>query len=488
MKISASFVGILFSPDLCYNTPKACCYRPDRAPSRDRAHFLKGWLRMRFDSFSHMTEYYAERTPDAPALIYGRNAEKMLSFRQFADAVNERAAVLRVNAPASYGILCDGSAECVIEIFAAALTGIRIVLLNENLPEDVLPELLAYTRIERLWGDEDLAEEMAPYLASGVPAEPGQILFFTSGTTSRSKAVVLTQQSLMASAWNGSSLLPLAPSDRLLCMLPLDHVFGFVCGVLWGLSCGAAVALGRGPRHYHEDCAFFRPTALSAVPMLWGFLVKHKALNPELKLVLIGAGDCLPALLAAGNALGIRICFGYGLTETSSGVALSIEGDPYAMTVCPDDAVTIAPDGEILLQAPTCVMRGYYHMEEATDEVLKDGIFHTGDLGSVDEDGKLHVAGRKKEMLVRADGTKIFLPEYEAECAAALGTADVCICERDGALTLIAAGTGFKEQEILQKLRSVTALRPRGQQFVKIELRDTPLPRTAGGKLKRWEV
>ena len=117
-------------------------------------------------------------------------------------------------------------------------------------------------------------------------------------------------------------MLPLSPDDTLMCMLPLGHVFGFVCGLLWGLSSGASVALGRGSRHYMDDLLFFRPTTLSAVPLLWGFLLKYKVINPELKLVLIGAGDCSRQLLEAAHALGIRVAFGYGLTETSSGVAI----------------------------------------------------------------------------------------------------------------------------------------------------------------------
>ena len=75
--------------------------------------------------------------------------------------------------------------------------------------------------------------------------------------------------------------LVLAPEDVLMCMLPLDHVFGFVCGLLWGLSCGACVALGRGQRHYFDDLKFFKPTALSAVPMLLGFLWQKQLLNRE---------------------------------------------------------------------------------------------------------------------------------------------------------------------------------------------------------------
>ena len=100
----------------------------------------------------------------------------------------------------------------------------------------------------------DLVSELAPYLTGGVSEGEGQILFFTSGTVEAAKAVVLTDQSLCASAWNGGQMLPLSSEDRLLCVLPLNHVFGFVCGLLWGLSSGASVALGRGMRYWLGLC------------------------------------------------------------------------------------------------------------------------------------------------------------------------------------------------------------------------------------------
>ena len=91
----------------------------------------------------------------------------------------------------------------------------------------------------------------------------------------------------------------------------------------------------------------FRPTVASLVPEMAAFLAVRKLFNPELSLVLIGAGDCSDTVLSAVRSSGIRVCFGYGLTETSSGIALSIGEDPRAMTVCPDYKVEIEPDGEI---------------------------------------------------------------------------------------------------------------------------------------------
>lgn len=248
------------------------------------------------------------------------------------------------------------------------------------------------------------------------------LLFFTSGTTSMSKAVALSGESLCFSAYSGGEMLPLEASDILMCMLPLAHVFGFVCSLLWPLSSGAAVALGRGPRHYMDDLNYFKPTVLSAVPSLLGFLLRCRSINSQLRLILVGAGDCPPALLEQASALGIKVSFGYGLTETSSGVAISVRDDPYAMEICPGVNISLAPAGEILIRAPGSMMEGYYRQPEATAQVLKDGLLYTGDLGRFDSDGRLHITGRKKEVLVLSDGTKLFLPEYEAAIAKVLGS------------------------------------------------------------------
>ena len=439
---------------------------------------------MRFDGFEHLLSYFAELTPDAPALRYENST---VNFSGLYDMVKKRSSELRETGKTCLGILSDGSLNCVAEIFAANLAGMQVVMLDASLDTAILMQLIRYTDIDLLWGDEDLTEELLPALTEGVSDGKGKLLFFTSGTTARSKAVVLTDHSLCQSAWNGSEKLPLSPEDTLMCMLPLGHVFGFVCGLLWGLSCGACVALGRGARHYLDDCGHYRPTAVSVVPLLMGFLLKQHCINPELRLILVGAGDCPASLLNAAAAAGLRVSFGYGLTETSSGVAISVSGDPFAMEVCPDDTITIADDGEILIQAPTCMMQGYYKMPDDTAAVLKDGVLSTGDLGSFDTEGKLHITGRKKDMLVLPDGTKIFLPEYEAPLMQVLGSTELAVILHEGRPALVFSGEA-DPWDISVKLRDTMRQLPRGQQITEIIVTADPLPRTATGKIKRWEL
>ena len=441
-------------------------------------------MAVRFQSFEDLLSAWAEKSPEAPALRY---EGECLSFRALRERVLRRAEELRATGKTCLGLLSDGSLGCVVELFAANLAGLQLVMLDQSLPDAVLRGLVAYTDVDLLWGDEELCEELRPNLTRGVQDGKGKILFFTSGTTERSKAVVLTDYSLCQSAFNGGEKLPLQPGDNLLCLLPLGHVFGFVCGLLWGLSSGACVSLGRGARHYADDFQHYRPTAVSVVPLLLGFVLQQHCLNEELKLILVGAGDCPPQLLQAVAARGIRVSFGYGLTETSSGVAISVGGDPYAMEVCPDDTITIAEDGEILIASPTCMMQGYYKWPQYTEEVLRHGVLSTGDLGRFDEEGRLHITGRKKDMLVLSDGTKIFLPEYEAALMKALEHTELAVVLRRGRPVLIYSGAADRK-ELQDRLLPVMATLPRGQQLGDVIVMQEPLPRTASGKVKRWEL
>ena len=440
---------------------------------------------MLFQSFGELLAFRAAQNADAPALFIERGgAPAAVSFKELADAVEKRAGELRSGGKTAEGVLCDGSAEAVIEIFAAAKAGLQVTLLGP----DATGDDVTLSDCDLLWGDDEFREELSPYLTEGVADGAGRLLFFTSGTTSRQKAVALTEASLCASAWNGGALLPLSPDDRLLCMLPLNHVFGFVCALLWPLSCGAAVAMGRGQRHYFDDCDFYRPTVLSGVPTLLGFLLQRRLLNEEMRLVLIGAGDCPPEIPRALKALGKRVSFGYGLTETSSGVALSLGEDPYAMQVCPETPVTLAPDGEILITSPTCMMQGYYKDTAATAEALRGGVLYTGDMGMFDENGLLHITGRKKEILVFSDGTKIFLPEYEQALSPVLAGRDYAVADLSGAPVLVVRGDAGELVDLTLRLSEVMRDMPFSHRLKDIFFLSEPLPRTATGKIKRWEL
>ena len=450
---------------------------------------------IRYEGFADLVDRMVASAPGKAALVACGNDGAVLgiTWEDFAERVRMRSAQLARSGGRCEAILADGSPDCVVEVFAAVKAGLQVALVDPLMPNQVLGPLLAAVDADAVWASSAVRQAQVEHLVeSGMPPAcgPRSLLFFTSGTTSASKAVVLTDSSLMASAFNGSSLLPLSPDDTLLCLLPLSHVFGFVCGLLWGLSCGATVALGRGPRHYGDDLSVFDPTAVAVVPKLLEFLVARDALNDRLQLVLVGAADCPDDLLATVRNRGIRASLGYGLTETSSGVALSTGDDFHAMTICPEHRVTIGADGEILVHAPTCLMRGYYRDEQKTAAAVCDGVLHTGDTGYVDEQGLLHVVGRLKDVIVLPGGTKVFLPEYEAAISEALGEDDVAVVHVQGKLVLACGRllADRSDRDLLDAIGPAMAAYPPGSRIGRIVRLGTALPRTAAGDVERWKI
>lgn len=322
-------------------------------------------------------------------------------------------------------------------------------------------------------------------LAAGF--EGGRFLFQTSGTTASARDVILDEKAILRSAWNGEMMMHCTSHDRLLSLLPMTHIFGFVCTLIWPLSRGAEVDLGRGMRHFMDDPNYFRPTILPVVPTLLKFLMGIGALNPELKAILVGAGPCDGELLRAAQSRGIDVRFGYGLTETASGLAISLENeDPTAMALCPDTKIRFSEEGEILVRTP-CLMDGYKDDPAHTVEKVVDGELHTGDIGKLDGEGRLHIKGRIDDVLVLPNGEKIYLPEWESKISALFGT-DVVIALKDHLPVLIArAGTRTREQ-MLALLDEFNQETPIGRKIQDLFLYQEDFPRTVTGKLMRWKI
>ena len=438
---------------------------------------------VRYDSFLSMLT--SQNNGDVALLYEDSGVKKEITYGELV----KRIYVFPIKERGTAGIFMDGSLNSLLAVFAYAAKKRQIVLLSPL--EDVasLKSKMKATDVNFLLGPDELRDACKDALTEKVVQQDGKILFSTSGTTDSNKAVVLSEASLCSSAYNGASLLPLSSDDILYSCLPWNHVFGFVCSLLWGLSCGAKVALGGGIKKVFTDFAFFKPTAVSLVPQIAGFLSSHKLLNPELKLVLIGAGDCSDAVLSSIVSQGKRVCFGYGLTETSSGVALSLGDDPRAMTLCPDVDVSFGPDGEILLSCAPCLMKGYYKDQASTEKVLHGSLLATGDLGYLDGQGLLHLKGRKKDIIVLDDGTKIYCPEYEGKLASMLGPdKDFAIALNPRGQIALVFGKSTLREDYSNVVTAFNETLPISNRISVVLYFPDPLPRTQTGKIKRWAI
>ncbi|MFA6829822.1 MAG: AMP-binding protein [Bacilli bacterium] len=449
----------------------------------------------KYTGFFQMLRYKATNSKTAACFIYSENGFiKKVTFGSLFSLISEKAEYFKKQRFSSAGLITLSTLETIINFFALIISGKKTCLIDSSLSVDNVSSLLKITDMEDIIFPDDFysdAEEkdfklsLSPYTDSST-SEEGEILFFTSGTSNQSKPVVLTSESLMASAWNGQCMLSCNEGDVILSEIPLAHVFGFVCTLLWPLAYGATIALGSGIRTLISDIATFKPTIFPLVPSLAKYLAASKAFNPELKTILVGAGPIDQATIGLIKASGISLSFGYGLTETSSGVAISVNGEnPYALSLCPDVTVKIQ-DGEILINSST-LMKGYYKNSEATKKAIIDGYLHTGDMGYLDSEGRLFVTGRKNDTLVLANGTKINCVEYETLLSKYLSINDYALGLYQGKATLFAYSDN---KTLLNKIFEEVALfnktLPFSQQITNIVIKRTPLIRTRIGKIRRY--
>ena len=285
------------------------------------------------------------------------------------------------------------------------------------------------------------------------------ILLFTSGTTSKSKAVMLSNRGL---ACNVSDLLVFEVFDEHstnIAFLPFHHILGST-GMLFALADGMRTVFSDGIRYIKQNLTEYGVTFFLGVPALidkmyetvekgvekqgktktverakklanfllkFGIDIRRKLfkeiisqMGGQLKYIISGGAPLSAAVAQGFTDLGIEIYQGYGLTETSPVLAAENKGHIRAGSIgrpLPSVQVEFRDKdedgmGELCAKAPN-VMIGYYENDELTAEVLEDGWFHTGDLGYMDKDGYIFLTGRKKDMIVLKNGKKAFPEEIE---------------------------------------------------------------------------
>ena len=280
------------------------------------------------------------------------------------------------------------------------------------------------------------------------------VMLFTSGTTSMSKAVMLSQRNLCQNALSILAYMKFDENDCTLALLPFHHALpAFVMNVL--IYVGATYTFCDGLKYITQNLAEYECTVIVAVPAIVEVIYKrikkqiekegktklvnsmtkftnvldklhikikdkvfkdiHNALGGHLRLLISAAAPIDSQILEGLLGFGIRTVQGYGLTEAAPTVSIENDFDVRLGSVGkPIKNVEIKIEGrdeqgigEVLIKGPN-VMLGYYKNEEATKEVLVDGWYHTGDLGYLDKDGFLYITGRKKNVIVQKNGKNIF--------------------------------------------------------------------------------
>lgn len=292
------------------------------------------------------------------------------------------------------------------------------------------------------------------------PDEMG-IMLFTSGTTSMSKAVMLSHKNIVTNVMDIIQRFDLTDEDVFLSFLPLHHVFECTVGFLYPVSIGGCITFCEGVKHMADNIKEFGITAMISVPAVFDIIYRkvmktiekkgkletlekgkkisnlllkvkidlrkrlfkevHESLGPKLKLVVTGGAALDPETEKGFNDLGFDVEQGYGLTETSPVIAAETPkcrktgsiGKKFPSVEVKIDSPNEEGVGELMAKGPS-VMLGYYDNEEATKEAIEpDGWFHTGDLAKIDNEGFIYILGRKKSVIVLNNGKNVFPEEIE---------------------------------------------------------------------------
>ena len=286
------------------------------------------------------------------------------------------------------------------------------------------------------------------------------VLIFTSGTTNTSKGVMLSQKNITSNIASMARMSKMYDNDVLLSFLPLHHTFECTITFLYGWYSGATVAFCDGLKYIAKNLEEYKISVFVAVPLvletiykkiqkgirdqgkeklvnmmskLANFLlifhidIRRKVfksvldqLGGNLRIAYFGAASMDKKVIEGYNNFGIDTVQGYGLTETSPLIAAETDKEhcPGSVGMAPFNVQLKLEDvdengvGEIVAKGPN-IMLGYYENPEATEAVMKDGWFHTGDLGRFNKDGYLFIAGRKKEVIVLKNGENVFPSDIE---------------------------------------------------------------------------
>jgi len=299
------------------------------------------------------------------------------------------------------------------------------------------------------------------FIDAKIDSEKMGIMLFTSGTTSISKAVMLSHKNIVTNIMDIRASFELNETDTLLSFLPLHHVFECTAGFLYAISVGASIVFSRGAKHIADELKEHQITAMISVPAVFDIMYRkllkaiekkgkletvkkgikisqallkvkidirkkmfseiHNNLGGKLRFLVAGGAALDPETEKGFRELGFNLLQGYGLTETAPVVAVGRtkchKTGSIGKKVPSVDVKVLEPDeegvGELLVKGAN-VMLGYYNNEEATKEAIdNEGWFHTGDLAKIDKDGFIFITGRKKNVIVLQNGKNIYPEELE---------------------------------------------------------------------------
>ena len=375
-------------------------------------------------------------------------------------------------------------------------------------------------------------------------------IVFTSGTTGKGKGVMLSQANIGLDMTLGMYNFDI--TRKTLHVLPPHHTFGSTVNYVGHLSQGCEVYISSGIKHVSDEIREQQPTHLILVPAflevmnrkIWttarksgkegllkammkvsdllrkvGIDVRKKlfasvlsAFGGKLELIICGGAKLDEEIINTFDSLGITVLNGYGITECSPLISANRNryrkpgsvGTPILACRIKIDNPDENGEGEICVKGPN-VMLGYYNNPEATAEVFdKDGFFHTGDYGKLDEEGWIYITGRKKNLIILSNGKNVYPEEIEADLQKVEGVAEVVVYAGESRvqkdkITIVAEI--FSDSDLLKdkgitdlqayfedQVRQLNAKMPPYKAVKRVKLRDTEFQKNTSRKITRFNI
>lgn len=340
--------------------------------------------------------------------------------------------------------------------------------------------------------------------------QPDQLctIMFTSGTTGRSKGVMLTHRNVAENA----TCLDMKIPERIVIMtvLPIHHAYCLSMDILKGVSLGAVICINDSLIRVAKNIKLFKPEMILMVPLmietmarkleeaslLPAKIVKNQVFGKQFHTICSGGAYLDPSYIEMFKKYDITIQQGYGMTECSPVISISqswnIRSDSVGQLVPNCQAKTV--DGELWVKGSS-VMQGYYKMPEETAETLEDGWLKTGDLGYVDEEGFVYLTGRKKNLIITKNGENVSPEELENALSANRLVGEVLVRENQGVIE----AEIYPDQDYVKKKR-IKDVRAKLQEVIdeynrtaapqkkiySLVVRDTEFEKTTTRKIKRF--
>ena len=481
--------------------------------------------------YDMVTRCMEQEFPDHVAIRYVAEDGKTVvekKYREYAQDIRRMTAYLKAEVPDIKGrrivLLSRNCYEFCVASYGIILAGGVLVTLNQKKtweeleyelglvePALILNAAIDYgcrAELEAAYGPKlrpmDCYKDTAPgELTNCVSHDDLMMLMFTSGTTGRSKGVMLSERNMCASLHTYSEVAENWITNRLpagqklplshMTLLPLFHMACFVC-VMSYPPAGWALNLCGDIRDFYRDLGLMHSDVMASAPMLvetiyndmkrgrvsrlnglWDLCCSSAALDPRMLLEL------------AQNGFVVNQC--YGMTETFGDGILNFTQVEKQMSAVgkPDDHVQYKLDetGEICIKGD-CVMLGYYKDPEATAEVIDaDGWFHTGDLARMDEEGFYYITGRKKNLIILASGENVSPEELEKKLALCPAITECIVKEKSQKICAVICCPEDKQEEVRAFVTEVNRSLPLYKRISAVEFTAEPLPRNALGKLLR---